>query len=124
MGERERAAELAVKAVAASEEVVTDDASKTSAKAAADPSAAVDGLPAASLAMLSTENNAPLADGWTEHKDKNSGRPYYYNQSSCQSTWVKPVVTPSDSNKTKEEKVVKLVVTKSTPEPNTLTTKT
>lgn len=51
------------------------------------------------------EKLPPLPEGWAEYIDPNSGRPYYYNASTGETTWDRPALPPQEEVKEENEQV-------------------
>lgn len=59
--------------------------------------------PEQSTSSMSTQSDA-LPDGWTQHRDAQSGKAYYYNKDLGQSTWTKPVLMCPDEIQSMEQR--------------------
>jgi hypothetical protein len=97
------------KAVAGASPVVAKPAAAaTPAPAAAAAAAAAPAAVAAAAAPAAAAAAAPaaakpaaggaLAPGWVEYMDKKRGLPYYYNKTTKETVWVRPVADEPDSN--------------------------
>jgi hypothetical protein len=49
------------------------------------------------------EGLPPLPEGWAEYIDPNSGRPYYYNASTGETTWDRPTPPQEEAKEEKEQ---------------------